>query len=331
MHPHLRLPKHTELQSDNTLHVIAVISNPARFRVRYGLFEEFRKRMLQEQHVNLITVELQYGDRHFEVTNEGDPNHVRLRTNSPELWVKESLINIGERHLPRNWKYIAWIDTDVQFTRADWAQETLHQLQSYSVVQLFETAVDMGPDNNASQIHYSFGALHAKGQPKAYVTKAQSGYYGATAEKKFAHPGFAWAARRTWWENVHGLMDFCIAGAADHHMALALIGDTSFSVPVGLHDNYYKRVYDWQQKAVRATNYNVGYVPGSILHYWHGPKKRRFYVERWSILKDSNYDPDSDIYKDGQGLVCLGTHKPKLRDDLRLYFKSRNEDSVDED
>jgi len=32
--------------------------------------------------------------------------------------------------LPRDWRYVAWIDADVHFLNRDWAQETLHQTAS---------------------------------------------------------------------------------------------------------------------------------------------------------------------------------------------------------
>jgi hypothetical protein len=38
-----------------------------------------------------------------------------------------------------------------------------------------------------------------------------------------------------------------------------------------------------------------------------------------------------DLYRDKHGVIHLRGNKPGLRDDLRTYFKSRNEDSVDLD
>ena len=116
-------PKH--LTSQEHLYVIAVVSNPARFQKRYKLFEEFCERMLLEPKVKLMTIELQNGDRPFETKSL-----VQLRTKD-ELWYKENLINIAVTHLPSDWKYMAWIDTDIEFTNKNWVDETIQQLQTY--------------------------------------------------------------------------------------------------------------------------------------------------------------------------------------------------------
>jgi hypothetical protein len=49
-------------------------------------------------------------------------------------------------------------------------------------------------------------------------------------------------------------------------------------------------------------------------------------VERWQILRDNNFNPNTDVSYDWQGLPQLNGNKPKLRDDLRRYFRSRDED-----
>jgi hypothetical protein len=133
---------HHELADDNVLHVITVISNPCRYILRYKLYEEFAKRMLATKCVHLITVEAAFGNRKFEVTSSDNPDHIQVR-HATELWIKENLINIGMRSLPPKWKYVAWVDADVDFINGEnWGQETLHQLQRHPVVQPWATAVD---------------------------------------------------------------------------------------------------------------------------------------------------------------------------------------------
>lgn len=48
---------------DDTLHVIAVTSNPCQFARRYILAREFVSRMEQESNVKLYIVELAYGNQ----------------------------------------------------------------------------------------------------------------------------------------------------------------------------------------------------------------------------------------------------------------------------
>src|SRR4051812_11838284 len=131
-------------------YVVCVISNPVRYKSRYTLYRQFAERMSRSG-VKLLTVECGFGERNFEVTDpvcEGawvdSKHHVRLTTYD-EIWHKENMLNIGIRHLPKDWKYVCWVDADIMFLRDDWAEETFHQLQHHHIVQMFQTAVDLGP------------------------------------------------------------------------------------------------------------------------------------------------------------------------------------------
>jgi hypothetical protein len=90
-------------------------------------------------------------------------------------------------------------------------------------------------------------------------------------------------------------------------------------------------VAQWQARAVREVQTNIGYVDGLLLHEWHGPKAARQYKSRWRILTDHAFDPYTDLKADWQGLwQWEDLSQPRmqgLRDDVRRYFSSRNEDA----
>jgi hypothetical protein len=70
-------------------------------------------------------------------------------------------------------------------------------------------------------------------------------------------------------------------------------------------------------------------VDGLCLHYWHGPKTKRGYHDRWKILATNKFDPSRDIKRDSQGMWQLADNgKIDLRDQLRAYLASRDEDST---
>ena len=310
------------------LHVIAVISNPVRFNRRYELYRKFEKHM-KDSGVNLITVETQQGDRPFQVTSETEKNHIQLRT-FDELWIKENMINIGVSRLPSNWEYMAWVDADVMFMRDDWAAETVHQLQHYMFVQLWESCVDLGPVGEPLQIQKSFCSEYIKNGCRPPVGPGYYGYY--SPKKNFWHPGYAWACRREAFDFVGGLIDFCILGSGDHSMAMGLIGEIKRSVPSDIGSKFMDELLIWQQRAEKEIKRDIGYVPGTISHYWHGKKKDRKYVERWDIIRDNDYDPDDDLKRDWQGLLQLEAmtdRQRRFRDQIRAYFRQRNEDSID--
>jgi hypothetical protein len=310
------------------LHVVAVISNPVRYETRYRLFKNFMVEM-EKSGVKLYIVETQQGDRPFEVTDSTNPRHIQLRTYD-ELWIKENMINIGVSRLPSDWEYLAWIDGDVGFLRPDWAIETVQQLQTYMVVQMFENCIDLGPRGQTMQLHNSFASEYIKNGCRPPVGP---GHYGSYSPKKnFWHPGFAWAMRREAFDYLGGLIDFCVLGSGDHSMAMGLIGQIKRSAPQNINKKFLNELTIWEARAEKYIKRDIGFVPGTIYHYWHGRKADRKYVERWDIIRKNNFDPDDDVKRDWQGLMQLEcrTHRQiRFRDEIRAYFRQRNEDSIE--
>ena len=318
--------------------MVTVISNSRRFRSRYELYNEF------QQHIadvggTLYTVEMQFGRRAHTITDTDNPRHIQLRS-STELWHKEQLINIGISRLPTDWKYVAWIDSDIQFARPDIVNETIQMLQHHPIVQMFGEAQDLGPDYQLLGRHESFAASYALQRRRQRFGHA---YYGMKEPRPCAvnywHPGFAWAARRDFFDgnqDKHGvgqLIDWGILGAGDNHMAHALIGDVRRSVHPRASRGYREWLDRWQGRAEGHVRRKLGYVKGTIFHYWHGKKIDRKYWDRWRILVDNGFNPDTDIVRDSSGLWKLvdhGTARHRmLRDGIMQYFQGRNEDSVD--
>jgi hypothetical protein len=299
------------------LYVIAVISNPRQFKRRYELYFKFAERLHKTPGVRLYTVEIAFGDRPFAVTQSNNPHHIQLRTKH-EIWHKENMINIGVSHLPPDWKYVAWIDADVQFINENWVTDTIHALQHYPIVQMFQTCADTGPEGQIIAVWKSFAWQYRRKAP-----------FGAKGYE-FWHPGYAWACTKKAWDAMGGLIDYAILGAADHHMALAWIGKWEKSVPGKVSDEYSKRIKAFQDFCDPTIKRNLGYVKGSIIHFWHGKKKDRKYIERWEVILNHKFNPLTDIKKDHQGLYIWAGNKPMLEQDVADYFVQRNEDSIDE-
>ena len=111
---------------------------------------------------------------------------------------------------------------------------------------------------------------------------AASGY-------EFGHPGHAWAYTRQALEHVGGLVETAALGAADHHMAMALIGKIGDSIPGNLGDGYKAPLYQWQARANHHIQGHIGALNGTIEHFWHGTKEKRAYVSRWEILSRHSF------------------------------------------
>lgn len=313
-------------------HVITVVSNPVRYASRGRLYRDFEKHMACSG-ANLWTVETAFGDRTYELTEAADPRDVRFRT-FHELWHKENMINLAIARLPSDWEYVAWIDADVLFHRRDWVTETIQQLQHYQVVQLFGHAIDLDPKGHPMQEHQSFLKAYIDKGFRCPNPKRAEGpcdyYYGGYGKRgSFAHPGYAWAARREAIESLGGLIDWAILGSGDHHMAMALIGESERTFPDWIHHAYARKILRWENRALRYVQRDIGFVPGTISHFWHGKKRDRQYSDRWKILLDNKYNPDVDLMRDSQGLYALTENNARLRDEIRAYFRARNEDSID--
>jgi hypothetical protein len=321
--------------------VITVLSNPIRYKRRYELYWKFAE-MCKHAGVNLITVEQAFGDRQFMVTETGNPLHLQLRS-FDECWHKENLINLGVKHAetiaPGRVREIAWVDADCRPARSyrDWFEETWHQLQHYQFVQMWENLIDLDYSfNPIGCAQPSFMANYIKyGSPTPEkfreLEKENEKEYGTSTI--FGRPGLAWAANvSTGWNPVGGLPDFCILGAGDWYAARALIGALKTTEADYINGPYYQKLLQWQERAVRWIKKDVGYVQGLVFHDFHGHKKFRFYGSRGKILANNKYNPDIDIKYDSHGQLQLETwdeRQMKLRDDIRAYYRSRNEDSID--
>ncbi len=317
------------------LYVITPISNPQRFRSRYELYRQFEKHM-EESGAILYTVEMAFGGREFEITDPDNPRHVQVR--GPHvLWYKENLINIGITRLPADWQCVAWIDSDVKFVREDWAQETLHQLQHHEIVQLWSQLQDVSPDYEQLPTKYPFSWcynwLNGKSPINLPGKDAYPYPYPGGGKGWYGPPGLAWAARRHAIDALGGLVDWAIVGSGDAYMAACLIGGVQHQLRKDYDPEFNRRFMIWQDRAEKHIRRNIGVVPGLAIHFWHGRKINRNYIDRNDIMVRHKFNPTTDLKRDWQGLWQLVDHGDlrsiRLRDDLARYFRTRNEDSID--
>lgn len=195
---------------------------------------------------------------------------------------------------------------------------------------MFGDAIDLGPKGEPLTQHRGF----VKGyfdegfrSPNKFRRKSDGtplGYGGS-----FAHTGYAWAARREALDAVGGLIDWAILGSGDHNMAMGLIGEIQKTFPHDMSPRYALKMQRWQERALLHLKKDIGFVNGTLVHFWHGKKKDRKYVDRWKILIDNAFDPDVDLKRDSAGIYCLTDNNVRLRDEIRAYFRARAEDSTD--
>lgn len=310
-------------------YVVTVISNPVRFMRRYELYWRFAE-MCRCAGVHLVTVEQAFGERPWMVTVPDNPLNVQVRSYE-ELWLKENMINLGiERAREHGATKIAWVDADcapMQPPRR-WFEETWHALQHYEFCQMWSSMVDLDENQRIVAQGVSFMNNYLRFGTGAPKTQHETGY-----SVSWGRPGLAWAANVDALDKVGGLIDFTILGSGDWYAARALVGQLDEVIPKGVLVPYYEKIRQWGVLCERWIKRDVGMVQGSMWHDWHGTHKNRQYDTRDQILVRADFNPDTDLKYDSYGLLQLETWEPRqirLRDEIRGYFRQRNEDGLRE-
>lgn len=303
-------------KENSYLYVILPYFNYCKYNRRTKLFIEFVERISKIKSIRIVVSEASYQQEDFQLPPKipGTFMHFGLRVKD-QLWIKENLINIAISKLPKDWKYVAWIDADITFMNNDWYKQVIEKLNTDSdVLQLFQTCVNLGPNGESMKVDKSLAYLHNDGK------------YVKSNKYSFQHPGYAWAMSRKAYEQMGGLIDFGILGSGDRHMALALIGDVKSSHPGNISENYKNKLKEFEDK---CAGLRLGYVEGSIMHHWHGRIEDRKYQERWHILTKGKYVPDEDIQKDKNGVIHLTESGKRLEQQIQEYFIGRKEDNLE--
>lgn len=270
-------------------HVIVPYANPFHYQNRFNRQLEFEYNL--DRRVQLHTVECSYNGE-FDLCY-GRANRIRVQASKP-LWVKERLINLAIRQLPANAKF-GWFDGDIEF-QGDWIESVLAKLNDCDVIQPWSSCRDLNHDGLTLKTWASF---------------CSGG----------EHPGYAWAARKSFIEDLGGLFDVSILGGGDRIMVDAFRGHVLAACPK-ISEGFVAAMLEWE---VRAKKARLGFSPQIIQHHWHGSKANRGYKSRWHTLVDHEYSP-ADLVLNEWGVYEL--NKPALQADIEEYFLNRDEDGI---
>lgn len=308
-----------------TLYIITPIFNPKQFKSRYDLYRRF-ERYIEYSGAKLLTIEIAWDGRPFEVTTAHNKYNIQLRTDT-FCWHKERAINLGIEYLKKihpEVRKIGWIDADVEFSNPNWVQDALYALDHYDVVQPFSQGVNLNPQNEMMWKADSVFANYVKNFGFHQTPPKQVGYLGG------GHPGLAWCARMDAIDKLGGVLDICAAGSGDTHMANSLMGDWSLYTSPHYSEGFSTALKTWGDKCNKYIRQNIGYVPGICFHHWHGKSSDRGYEKRIDMLCYHQFDPSTDLVVADNGLYKWAGNKVEMEQDIRLSLSSRNEDSIDE-
>ena len=317
---------------EDKLHVIAVMFNPSmlpltehpskyskEYELRYKLFKEFVGRMERDEpHVIVYLVELAYGDCEFVVTDSENSRHLQLRTEIP-LWHRENLVNLGVKHLlPVDWKAMAWIDADLEFENPSWARDTLKILNGtrdivhlYSHCQFIENEC-IYESSSCKHVFTSFGFNHEKSH-KWVKPHPQN------ILQHWSH-GFAMACTRQMYDAIDGLSDFPPLGTSMLFL-VSCFNDIAFERIQNKHSIYFKHKLCLAEirDQIQKHNLKLGYVPGTILHHFHGTVDHR----NTNTIEHQIRDWENIMTHNDQGILIpkILTNFPT---DFNTYNRARN-------
>jgi hypothetical protein len=303
------------------LQIITTYFNPIGYKNRLLRYLEFERHML-ESNVDLTVVECnRVGEKH--VLTSTAINHIPVSA-STICWQKESQFQVGLDYVFSNNSsdYIGFFDADIIFQNPHWVRDAIDILQDHDIASAWETCQDLGPDGNVAETHESFGKAI---KDRRAIIQGPNVPSHVKKSIKLAHPGYAWIARREFLQATGGFITTAILGSGDHHMALSLLGRAHESAPYSVTQSYMSPIIEWQAKSLKFAP-RIGYVPGNIIHGYHGSKKDRAYAERWEILVKHEFDPKTDLVFNEFGIVELAGNKPELNKDIENYFFNRKED-----
>lgn len=309
--------------ANNNLYIVTSYFNPCGFESRKRLFTEFASRMA-DAGVPLLTVEAAFGSAPHEVTVSGNPWHVQLRTDAI-LWHKERMLNLGVwrlLELAPDAQFLGLYDADISFSDPHWVPAAVRKLMQVDVIQPFSVAVNLNARSEymwhcpSTFAHF----INTRGYHQTPDLPAEQLCQG--------HPGLAWCMTVKAFEGLGGLYDRCAAGSGDTVMANCLKGHWDAYLPETPSGAQRQSMQAWAAKCDAAIRGRVGYIPGTVMHHWHGASEERGYERRWAILSYHNYDPHTDLELDRNGLYRWAGNKPRLEDDIRLSLTSRNEDAT---
>ena len=288
--------------------------------------DAFRKFYDSIKHLNHYIVECVIGDAEPELPVEPGIHIVRTQD---VLWHKEALLNNIVADLPKEYKYVFWVDADIIFTNQNWMKEAVEKLQINSLVQLFEYCVhlDQGEDSPSFNMETakSLASVPDKRNPAVWKSFASNWAQEKPEAKSenydvHGHVGFAWGARRAVLD-LCPLYDKALVGGADHIIAHAAVGQIPCSCITNSFTADIDAVNEWSKDFYQTVKGRLNYVSGDVYHIWHGDVAKREYLKR---IKEFTPMAKTITEKDENGLYT--TNDPTAKVYVKDYL-SRREDT----
>lgn len=226
---------------------------------------------------------------------------------------KENLWNMAAKMLPH--KKLAFIDSDIVFSKPGWLHEASRLLDEYDVIQPFEDCIYLDRCGKPEVLRKSGAyAVHGGIEPRP-------GEY---------HPGFAWCMTRDCFDRIGGFYDRNPVGGGDTSFVYCLDEkwkdtDLPQKLPHDMMTFWDTPSYKSYQANCFAQKLKVGYIEKlAVSHLWHGEIADRQYINRCTYLPPVEESEEYPLHYRYDGLIEWD--KVEYSDRMLDYFKSRKED-----
>lgn len=264
------------------------------------------EKLLRDANIPTFTIECVIGDQKPVIENPT----VQVKSNT-YLFYKEQLYNLLVPKIPEQYTKLIFIDADILFSNSQWVDRVSNALDTYDIVQPFQTAKWFDYDNK-TVIQTRKGTLFGLEVDKIPPADIANDKY---------HPGFTVAMRRSYFDKIHGFFDKCIFGGGDTMFCNTFVKKPNFKTFVNFITYEYIK---WFQHATNVSC-KFSYMPFTVYHLYHGKLVDRQYISRYERLQEFKDVPfDSLFFVNQQGLY--ETTNEKLNQIMKDFFHSRNED-----
>jgi hypothetical protein len=307
--------------NNDILHIIIPFFSFNNIKIRKQNLERTLNCLKSFENIHVTIVNGSYQGESLE--NEGFIKHEKfsyIKYDLPSvLWVKENLINLAIKSLPQDWEYVCWIDSDIIFLNPNWTNETIQNLKTYDVVQLYKTVAYL---NENGDFDLNMNLPYHKPLSPGFV-------YKCLKEKRhvFAPTGFGWGINKNFYNRIVSFFEFGIVGGGDFIFAVAAtqsyeFAKTSASFKDLPSKNYSDKLISYYEL---FKDCKTSYINGLICHQWHGDLTQRQYEPRWNIVLKNKFDPEIHVSKNVEGVIYLNSSAQQFEKEIIEYFKKRND------
>lgn len=308
---------------NNTLYIVACIYNYKNDPLIYKVYGDFINRLKLVEGIEVYTAECLLPQQNRSTISHLNDKHFIYRISNPFINT-HNLQNTVIKQLPNDWKYVIYLDSDIEFTNADWVEKTIEALNKYSIINPFTHATRMNINNVKGLRLRSFGYMFDK-MSGTLSDKCNEGYFYDDFGGWW--PGYAIAINREYYDNVGGLFDKTISGKNDIVTFNCAVDSINTLTKLKKSKEFFKVISEYRDVLKNFKQFKgVGFADNEIIHHYHGNYDNRNYDFMDSLYGKYEFNPKIDYTELPSGILDINVtceRQLNLRNELVGYFSKR--------